>query len=259
MLQWAAELQHFGSDSDWLAEAQQLLTTVLAPAYQAMPATDRGSVPGMNLLLLGEASAAAACFSSFESAPPAMQQLLSSMQAYLTPGSKLASGLSAAGYDVQAVLSSIAAAATALEAARSSICSTITADGGAGGSDGGGDSSVAGGGDDDRSSALDSQHALVQLTVSLQQLGLILAKFAVPYCCNNPSCRTVSGPTEQSTVGGRSCICAGCLTARYCGRGCQRLHWKQHKPVCKELAARGAAAPAAAAAKAEAGGAAGGL
>ena len=27
MLQWAAELQHFGSDSDWLAEAQQLLTT----------------------------------------------------------------------------------------------------------------------------------------------------------------------------------------------------------------------------------------
>jgi hypothetical protein len=153
MLQWAAELQHFGSDSDWLAEAQQLLTTVLAPAYQAMPATDRGSVPGMNLLLLGEASAAAACFSSFESAPPAMQQLLSSMQAYLTPGSKLASGLSAAGYDVQAVLSSIAAAATALEAARSSICSTITADGGAGGSDGGGDSSVAGGGDDDDAAA----------------------------------------------------------------------------------------------------------
>jgi hypothetical protein len=95
------------------------------------------------------------------------------------------------------------------------------------------------------------------LTLSLQQLGLILAKFAVPYCCNNPSCRTVSGPTEQSTVGGRSCICAGCLTARYCGRSCQRLHWKQHKPACKALAACSAAAAAATTAAAEAGDAAG--
>jgi hypothetical protein len=38
-------------------------------------------------------------------------------------------------------------------------------------------------------------------------------------------------------VGGRSCICAGCRTARYCSRDCQRQHWKQHKPGCKALAA----------------------
>jgi hypothetical protein len=93
-------------------------------------------------------------------------------------------------------------------------------------------------------SPADSQHAVEQLAASLQQLGQVLTNLAVPYCCNNPSCRTVSGPTEQSTVGGRSCICAGCLTARYCGRSCQRLHWKQHKPACKALAACSAAAAA---------------
>jgi hypothetical protein len=79
VLQWAAELQQFGSSSDWQAQAQQLLTTVIVPAYQALPATGRGSVQGMNPLLLGEAPAESACLSSFASEPPVMQQLLTSM------------------------------------------------------------------------------------------------------------------------------------------------------------------------------------
>lgn len=47
-----------------------------------------------------------------------------------------------------------------------------------------------------------------------------------------------SGPTEQSLVGGRSCMCGGCHVAHYCTRGCQIAHWRRHKPVCKALAAR---------------------
>ena len=80
----------------------------------------------------------------------------------------------------------------------------------------------------------------------LQAAGSILCSFAVPSLCNNPTCRNLSGLTELSVVSGRSCICAGCGVARYCGRACQRIAWKQHKPVCAALAAAAAIAKAAA-------------
>jgi hypothetical protein len=73
-----------------------------------------------------------------------------------------------------------------------------------------------------------------------------MASFAIPLACNNPACHNVCGPSEAQLVGGRSCICAGCRTARYCGRVCQRAAWRQHKPVCKTLAAAAAAAQQAA-------------
>jgi hypothetical protein len=85
------------------------------------------------------------------------------------------------------------------------------------------------------------------LTALVQQLhatGGMLNYIAVPHFCNNPACGNISGPTEVQLVSGRSCICAGCCTARYCGRDCQRAAWKQHKPVCKALAAAAAAATA---------------
>ena len=75
----------------------------------------------------------------------------------------------------------------------------------------------------------------------LQAAGKVLACFAMPHACNNLACSNVWGPSEALLVGGRSCICAGCLTARYCGRACQRATWRQHKPVCKALAAAAAA------------------
>jgi hypothetical protein len=78
----------------------------------------------------------------------------------------------------------------------------------------------------------------------LQVLGSALNTLPGPHTCNNPACISMLGLTEQASVSGRSCICAGCLVARYCGRACQRAAWKQHKPVCKALA--GAAADAAA-------------
>ena len=76
----------------------------------------------------------------------------------------------------------------------------------------------------------------------LQAAGRVLACFAIPHACNNPACSKLGESSEAQLVGGRTCICAGCLTARYCGRACQRAAWRQHKPVCKALAAAATAA-----------------
>jgi hypothetical protein len=80
--------------------------------------------------------------------------------------------------------------------------------------------------------------ALVQ---ELRALGGASCLFAVPLFCNNPRCMSLHGETEISLVSGRACVCSGCRVARYCGRECLRQHWKQHKPVCKALAAAAAA------------------
>jgi hypothetical protein len=91
---------------------------------------------------------------------------------------------------------------------------------------------------------LAAQHAsLALLEQQLQATGAMLCNIAVPHFCNNPACANISGPTEVRLVSGRSCICAGCCTARYCGRDCQRAAWQHHKPVCKALAAAGVVAP----------------
>jgi len=77
---------------------------------------------------------------------------------------------------------------------------------------------------------------------ALKALGVTLNTLAIPHACNNPRCSNLSGPSELQLVGGCSATCAGCLTGRYCSKLCQRAHWKQHKPVCKALAAAAAAA-----------------
>jgi hypothetical protein len=79
--------------------------------------------------------------------------------------------------------------------------------------------------------------SLAALVQQLQATGDLLSIIAVPHFCNNPACVNLSGPTEVRLVSGRSCICAGCRVARYCGRACQRAAWKQHKHVCEALAA----------------------
>jgi hypothetical protein len=83
---------------------------------------------------------------------------------------------------------------------------------------------------------------LKQIQEQLQAAGMVLVNFAHPHVCNNPACGNLCGPSEAQLVGGRSCICGGCCIARYCGRDCQRAAWRQHKPVCKALAAAAAAA-----------------
>ena len=71
----------------------------------------------------------------------------------------------------------------------------------------------------------DSPSDTAAVLIAAQQLkstGLALCSFAVPCICNNPGCATMSGLSELASVSGRSCICAGCHVARYCGRACQR-------------------------------------
>ena len=86
--------------------------------------------------------------------------------------------------------------------------------------------------------------SLAALVQQLQATGAMLGSIAVPHFCNNAACTNLSGPTEVLLVSGRSCICAGCRIARYCGRACQRAAWKQHKPVCQALAAAAASTAA---------------
>ena len=81
----------------------------------------------------------------------------------------------------------------------------------------------------------------VDAAQQLQAAGRALCAFAVPCLCNSPSCSNMSGLTELGLVSGRSCVCGGCRVARYCGRACQRLVWKQHMPLCAALAATAAA------------------
>jgi hypothetical protein len=84
--------------------------------------------------------------------------------------------------------------------------------------------------------------ALSESVEKLQAVGAELSTFAVPHFCNNPACSKVRGWTEAQAVGGRGCLCAGCLTAQYCDKVCQKRHWKLHKAVCRALAAARVAA-----------------
>lgn len=78
------------------------------------------------------------------------------------------------------------------------------------------------------------------LVQSAHQLGTALTCLAVTTACNNASCTNLSGPSEAQLVGGRSCVCGGCRTARFCCRGCQLQAWAQHKPLCGALRAAAA-------------------
>jgi len=89
----------------------------------------------------------------------------------------------------------------------------------------------------------DAARSLVQ---HLRSTGLALTSLAISSTCNNAACTNMAPPSELALVKGRSRTCAGCRTARYCSKACQTQSWKQHKPVCKALAAAAAAAPAAA-------------
>jgi hypothetical protein len=99
--------------------------------------------------------------------------------------------------------------------------------------------------------------ALSEFVEKLQAVGAELSTFAVPHFCNNVGCSNVRGWTEAQAVGGRGCLCAGCLTARYCDKLCQKQHWKLHKAVCKALAAARIAADGEVGASTAAAGAAG--
>jgi len=88
----------------------------------------------------------------------------------------------------------------------------------------------------------DAARSLVQ---QLRSFGLTLTSLAISSACNNAACTNMAPPSELALVKGSSRTCAGCRTARYCSKACQTQSWKQHKPVCKALAAAAAKATAA--------------
>ncbi|KAF8057151.1 PIG-K [Scenedesmus sp. PABB004] len=77
--------------------------------------------------------------------------------------------------------------------------------------------------------------------------GAVCAALPLRACCNNPRCAALAGArSELAAVGGRSCVCSGCVKsaapARFCSRACQAAAWRAHKPVCRALAAAAAGA-----------------
>jgi hypothetical protein len=86
------------------------------------------------------------------------------------------------------------------------------------------------------------QTAVSQLQEQLRAVGQVLCSFTHPSACNNPACMSFAGPSEASLVQGNHSRCSSCRAARYYSKSCQRAAWKQHKPVCKALAAAAAAA-----------------
>jgi hypothetical protein len=76
------------------------------------------------------------------------------------------------------------------------------------------------------------------LAESLLSFGsLLCAALPTRFCCNEPSCCCLDKPSELHLAVGKSSKCSACGTARYCVAVDQSKHWKQHKPVCKAVAA----------------------
>ena len=76
--------------------------------------------------------------------------------------------------------------------------------------------------------------------------NMVLTKFNANHCLQNDR-----GQTHFDTNSKSYCVfcfrndvqlkaCTGCITATYCGRKCQKLHWNKHKYTCKATGQRNA-------------------
>jgi hypothetical protein len=60
-----------------------------------------------------------------------------------------------------------------------------------------------------------SYQALLQLPQDALLLSeQLLAALPVSWCCNNPGCSNMDGPSESALVASKSCLCSACRTAR---------------------------------------------
>ena len=64
----------------------------------------------------------------------------------------------------------------------------------------------------------------------LEATGRVMASLIQSWCCSNPQCGSLHGPTELGTA--LAGVCEGCKSVAYCSRGCQELHWPQHRRKC---------------------------
>lgn len=79
--------------------------------------------------------------------------------------------------------------------------------------------------------------SLVQLTQIVDQ---VVTLSPTRHCCNNPSCSSTASLSELKLAHSKGTVCAGCKSARYCGRACQVAHWRAvggHKAVCRRIQA----------------------
>lgn len=114
---------------------------------------------------------------------------------------------------------------------------------------------VQGGGHGSCGSAANNHAAAVQQLLCSTGAGMVLADSLISFgsllcaalptrfCCNERSCCCLERPTELQLAAGKGSKCSALGTARYCGAADKRKHWKQHKQVCKAVAAAAEAAP----------------
>jgi hypothetical protein len=80
----------------------------------------------------------------------------------------------------------------------------------------------------------------IELGQQLQRMGsALVVQLPQPLWCCNPSCSSLGKLSELALVGGKSCVCSGCRTARFCSKECLHACWKKqlHRGVCKRIAA----------------------
>jgi hypothetical protein len=63
--------------------------------------------------------------------------------------------------------------------------------------------------------------------------GLPAARDGITNSAGNPANTGSSSSSRAATTGTARLVCA-CGTIQYCGKNCQKDHWKQHKPYCSK-------------------------